>query len=332
MKAVWITELGKLEQAGLAEVQDPEPGPGEVVLEVRAAEVNYPDMMVVEGTYQNRPPLPFSPGKGAAGRVLALGAGVSGLAVGERIATQVEYGAYAQRLRAPACNCFPLPASIDFPTAAALGLAYQTAWFALVERARLQPGETVLVLGASGGVGVAAVQLAKALGAGAVIAAVRAEADAAVARAAGADGVVLVGGGQPVREPLREQVASLLGGRGADVVVDPVGGEIGTAALRTLAWCGRLVVIGFAAGAPPEVRANYLLVKNIAVLGLHWSDYRDRTPERVAEAQRAIFAFHEAGRLNPVIEAVLPMSRVRDALRALRDGTVQGKLVLDPSM
>jgi NADPH2:quinone reductase len=188
------------------------------------------------------------------------------------------------------------------------------------------------VLGASGGVGVAAVQLAKALGAGAVIAAVRAEADAAVARAAGADGVVLVGSGQPVRERLREQVASLLGGRGADVVVDPVGGEIGTAALRTLAWCGRLVVIGFAAGAPPEVRANYLLVKNIAVLGLHWSDYRDRTPERVAEAQRAIFAFHEAGRLNPVIEAVLPMSRVRDALRALRDGTVQGKLVLDPSM
>lgn len=330
MKAVWVTRFGPFEELGLAEVPDPVPGPGEVVLNVAAAEANYPDLLVVEGRYQVKPPLPFSPGKAAAGCIVAVGPGVAGLAVGDRVAAQVEYGAYAQRLLATARSCFPVPESIGFPEAAALGLTYQTAWFALVERARLQAGETVLVLGASGGVGVASVQLAKALGAGAVIAAVRAEPDAAVARAAGADGVVLVGGDRPVRDLLRDGVAALLGGRGADVAVDPVGGAIGAAALRALAWCGRSVVVGFAAGEPPEVRANYLLVKNIAVLGLQWSDYRDRAPDRVAEAQRAIFALHDQGLLRPVIERVLPLASFQDALRALRDGAVQGKLVLNP--
>lgn len=212
------------------------------------------------------------------------------------------------------------------------GLTYQTAWFALVERARLFPGETVLVLGGSGGVGIASVQLAKALGAGAVLAAVRADADAAIARQAGADGVILVGGDAPIRETLREDVTSFLGHRnGVDVVLDPVGGQFGEAALRALAWCGRFVVIGFAAGAPPEVRANYLLVKNIAVLGLQWSDYRDRMPDRVREAQRDIFALGEQERLHPVIDRVLPMAHFREALGALRNGDVQGKLILDPA-
>jgi NADPH:quinone reductase len=331
MKAVWVTRFGPFEDIEVAEVPDPVPGPGEVLLEVGAAEANYPDLLVVEGRYQIKPKLPFSPGKAAAGTVIALGHGTTGLAVGDRVSAQVEYGAYAQRLRAPAINCFALPEGVGFPEAAALGLTYQTSYFALVDRARLQNGETVLVLGASGGIGVSSIQLAKALGASAVLGAVRTEAEAAVARSAGADGVIMVGGDLPLRDLVRDEAARLLDGRGVDVVIDPVGGALGSASLRALAWCGRMVVIGFTAGEPPEIRANYLLVKNISVHGLQWSDYRDRAPARVQDVQQTIFRLLQAGRINPVIAGVLPLTQFRDALRALRDGTVHGKLILDPA-
>lgn len=331
MKAVLVTEHTDFERVGVAEVPDPVPGPGEVVVDVAAAEANYPDILVIEGSYQIRPPLPFSPGKAAAGRVAALGPGVAGLAVGDRVAVQVEYGAYAEKLRAPAASCFPVPDGLELDEAAALGLVYQTAHFALAERAGLRPGETVLVLGASGGIGVASVQVAKALGAGAVIAGVLGADNAAVARRAGADATVELGG-EGLRDRLRGEVAALTGGHGADVVVDPVGGEANTAALRALAWCGRLVVIGFASREIPTIRANYLLVKNIAVLGLQWSDYRERAPGRVAEVQRALFAMRERGEIAPLISRRLPLAEFRQALRALRDGQAQGKIILETGL
>jgi len=327
MKAVYVHAFAPFEAVGVEEVPDPQPGPGEVVVDVVAAEVNYPDILVIAGQYQFRPPLPFSPGKAAAGRVSALGAGVRSLAVGDHVAVQVEYGAYAERLKARAVNCFKMPAGMPFHTAAALGLVYQTAWFALKDRAAFKPGEIVLVLGASGGIGFASVQLAKAFGAKMVIAGVRGESNANLAMQAGADHVIDLGAPN-LQDQLREEVYALTDKHGADVVIDPVGGDANAAALRTLAWCGRLVIVGFASSQVPTIKTNYLLLKNIAVIGIQWSDYRERMPERACEAQREIFALYERGRLDPHIDARLPLEKFADGLRALRDGKAHGKIVL----
>jgi NADPH:quinone reductase len=328
MKAVVVNAFGPLDTAGVEERPDPAPGAGEVVLDVVAAEANYPDILVVEGNYQVKPPLPFSPGKAAAGVVSMVGESVSGLAVGDRVAAQVEYGAYAEKLVARRDSVFKLPNGMDFVTAAALGLTYQTSYFALQRRGRLKPGETVLVLGASGGIGVASIQLAGALGAACVIGAVRSKDDAAIARQAGASHVILVD--RPdLGKALREEVWSHTDGRGADIVIDPVGGAVTEAAFRAVAWEGRLVIVGFAAGEVPAVRANYLLVKNIEVSGLQWSDYRDRTPELVAEAQAEIFRLAGAGKLEPIVSATYPFADFAQALSLIRDGKAQGKIILE---
>jgi NADPH:quinone reductase len=327
MRAVYVRAFAPFETVGVEEVPDPQPGAGEVMVDVVAAEVNYPDMLVIAGQYQFKPPLPFSPGKAAAGRVSALGAGVRDLAVGDHVAVQVEYGAYAERLKARAVNCFKMPAGMAFHTAAALGLVYQTAWFALKDRAAFKPGEIVLVLGASGGIGFASVQLAKALGAKMVIAGVRGERNAHLATQAGADHVIDLAVPN-LHDVLREKVSALTDKHGADVVIDPVGGDANAAALRALAWCGRLIIVGFASGQIPSFKANYLLLKNIAVIGIQWSDYRERTPERACEAQREIFEFYQQGRLVPHIDERLPLELFADALRALRDGKALGKFVL----
>jgi NADPH:quinone reductase len=327
MRAVFVRDFAPFEQIGVVEVDDPAPTFGEVIVDVVAAEANYPDILVIEGKYQIKPPLPFSPGKAAAGRIAAVGEGVEGLAVGDAVAVQVEYGAYAEKVRVRAESCFRMPDGMPFDKAAALGLVYQTAWFALRERASFKPGESVLVLGGSGGIGVASIQLAKALGAGPVIAGVLGESNAEVARKAGADHVVELGA-PDLKDGLKAQVAAVTGGRGADIVIDPVGGEANAAALRAMAWCGRLVVIGFASGEIPTIRANYLLVKNIAVAGLQWSDYRDRTPERVVEAQREIFDLYSRGLIDPVISRKVKLEEFKTALALLRDGKAQGKIVL----
>ncbi|WP_385932426.1 NADPH:quinone oxidoreductase family protein [Tianweitania sediminis] len=306
---------------------DPSPGRGEVLVDVAAAEANYPDILVMEGRYQVKPPLPFSPGKAAAGVVSALGEGVTRLAVGDKVAAQVEYGAYAEKLLARDESCFRIPDGMTFETAAALGLVYQTSYFALLERCQFQPGETVLVLGASGGVGSAAVQLAKAMGASLVIACTRGPEGAQVARSMGADHVIDTNRSD-LREALRTEVSAVTNGHGADVVVDPVGGEAHAAAMRAMAWCGRMVIVGFAGGDIPAIRSNYLLVKNITVSGLQWSDYRDRSPEKVAQAQEAIFALWQAGKLDPHISKVLPLEQFGEALSALAEGRAKGKIVL----
>lgn len=328
MKAVVVREFGPFDKIKVGDLPDPIPGKGEVVIDVKAAEVNFPDILVITGQYQVKPPLPFSPGKAAAGVVSAVGEGVTDLKIGDRVSTQVEYGAFAEKLRAPAVNVFRMPDGMDFAKAAALGLVYQTAHFALVERARMQKGDRVLVLGASGGIGVASVQLAKALGASAVIAAVLGSDNVVVAQRCGADAVIDLAT-IDLRDGLRDAVRAATDGHGADVVIDPVGGAVTGAALRVMAWRGRLVIIGFAAGDIPTIKANYLLVKNIEVSGLQWSDYRDRTPDWVKRVQEEIFALHVAGRLDPVISRTFPIEAFAEPLALLQHGKAQGKLILE---
>jgi NADPH2:quinone reductase len=327
MKAVVVTEIGAPGGAAYADFPEPVPGTGEVLIDVEAIETNYPDMLVVEGRYQIRPPVPFVPGKGAAGRVAALGTGVTGLAVGQRVATQVEYGAYAEKVCAPAAVCYPVPDAVTSVEATAAVLTYQTAWFALKDRAAMAPGETVLVLGAAGGVGIAAIQLAKALGAGRVIAATRGTAKLDAVRRSGADAVVDIA--KPnLREALRADIHALTDGKGVDIIIDPIGGPAFEPALRCLAWRGRHVIIGFAGGEIPVVKTNYLLVKNIAVVGLQGSDYRDRCPAETAAAQAEIFRHMAANTFRPVVSEVMPLSDFGRALDKLRDGRAEGKIVL----
>ncbi len=326
MKALQVKAFGPLESHGLVELPAPEPAAGEVQVTVACCDVNYPDILVMEGRYQVKPPLPFIPGKAAAGIVSALGSGVTDRAVGDRVLVQVEYGAFAEKLVVPVVLTLPIPDDIGLEQAAALGLVYQTAWFALTDRGGFQPGERVLVLGASGAVGMAAVQLAKAMGSGQVLAGARGEAKLALAKSFGADAVIDLDG-DDLKDRLRDEVRAATGD-GVDLVIDPIGGAVTQAALRALAWRGRLVVIGFAAGEIPTIRANYLLVKNIAVSGLQWSDYRDRDPAWMAHAQSEIFAYASAGRLAPHISKTLPLARAGEALALLRDGGAEGKILL----
>ena len=328
MRAVIVRTPGPLSGHRVEVVADPAPGEGQVLIEARAIGVNYPDLLVAEGKYQVRPPVPFSPGKELAGVVAALGRGATGFRVGGRVMAQVEYGAYAEKALAPQAACHTLPDTVSFEQGAALGLAYQTAHFALVERARCQPGETVLVTGATGGVGLAAVEVAKALGA-TVLAGVTSKDKGELARAHGADHVVDLALPE-LREALRAQVFAAVGKHGADVVVELVGGDAFQGALRSLAWRGRLVVAGFAGGSVPEIKANYLLLRNIAVVGLQWSDYRDRDPGAVRAAQQELYRWHAEGKLAPLVSATYPLEGFAEALGRFRSRSVRGKMLLVP--
>jgi NADPH:quinone reductase len=328
MQAIVVDGFGPPERLRLGEVAEPVPGPDEVLVTVHAAPVNYVDLVVVGGNYQFMPPLPFIPGKGPAGVVAALGEGATGLQVGDRVLAMAEQGGYAEAVTARADQCYRLPPSMSFTEAASLSLVYDTAWFALRERARLKSGETVLVLGASGGVGQAAVQLSRAMGAVALAGITRPE-RTAVVRAAGAVGVVDLSQ-ENLRDDLREQVFALTGGRGADIILDPLGGKVFEAALRALAWRGRLVVIGFAAGGIATLKTNYLLLKNIEVSGLQISDYRKRRPDQVAAAYREIFDLYERGKIRPAVTTMFPLARAGEALASLRDRRINGRAVLCP--
>lgn len=326
MRAVWVREHGAPQTARVEEVPSPAIGDDQVLVEVKAIGVNYPDFLVINGTYQTLPPRPFSPGKDAAGIVRAVGRGALHCKPGDRVAVHVEYGAYAELVAAKDAVCHVIPDTMSFEEAAAMGLVYQTAHFALIERGLYQRGETVLVNGAAGGVGLAAVQIAKGLGA-IVLAGVNNAADAAFARENGADHVIDLARPE-LRESLRAQVHALSGGRGPDLVLDPLGGAVFEASLRALAWRGRMVVIGFAAGAIPEVKVNYLLLKNITVSGLQWSDYRERRPEWVRRVQTELFGLYASGAIRPRIMRAFPLERFAEALALVKGGSVQGKVVL----
>jgi NADPH2:quinone reductase len=326
MKALLVREHGGIENVVLADAPDPLPKPGEVVVAVRAASVNFPDLLVIGGAYQKLPARPFSPGKDLAGVVAAVGEGVTTCKPGDRVMAQVEAGAYAQKCVVPELNCHRMPSRMSYAEAAAMGLTYLTAHFALVERGMYRPGDTVLVNGAAGGVGVATVQVAKALGA-TVVASVGSEAKAAVAHANGADHVIRTDV-PDLREEFRRQVHDAVGRRGVDLTVDPVGGDVFDASLRAVAWCGRVVIVGFADGRIPEVKTGYLLVKNISLVGLQFSDYRDREPEKVRAAQRALFEMYESGKIRPQVMVTYRMADHQRALRIVRDRQAQGKVVL----
>ena len=328
MRAVVVEEYGAFNSALVRGFSDPIPGPDEVVVTVKAADVNFPDMMVIEGTYQVKPPLPFSPGKAAAGVVEKVGKSVTTLKPGDRVLACVEYGAYAEKLVARADQCHSLPVKMSYAKAAAMGLTYLTAYFALTDRAYLQSGESVLVLGAKGGIGVASVQVARALGAATVIAGVRGNKHARTVERLGADHVVDLSMDNP-RNRLRDVIHSLTNGKGVDVIVDPVGRDTCVAAQRALAWRGRLVVVGFASGDIPEIKANYLLVKNITATRLKVSDYRDRQPMAFASAQVALFRFYQEGLIDPHVSKVVPLDRYAEALDDIRMGHVVGKVILD---
>jgi NADPH2:quinone reductase len=326
LKALLVREHGPIESLTLAEAPDPVPGPGQVLIDVRAASINFPDLLVIGGTYQKLPNRPFSPGKDFAGVVAAVGVGVTLCKPGDRVTAQIEYGAYAEKCVVREVNCHVIPDSMSFADAAAMGLTYLTAHFSLCERARFQPGEVVLVNGAAGGVGVAAVQIAKALGA-TVIASVSSEEKAALAKANGADHVVRTDV-PDIRESFRSQVFDAIGKRGVDIIVDPVGGDVFDASFRTIAWSGRVVIVGFAEGRIPQIKAGILLVKNISLIGLQWSDYRDREPQKVRDVQQALFRMYEAGTIKPHVMASYPIEEHQKALALVRDRKVVGKVVM----
>ena len=328
MRAVIVREHGSFRSPRVETVPDPVPGRGEVVIDARAIGVNYPDLLVIEGRYQLLPPRPFSPGKEVAGVVSAVGPGATRFRPGERVMAQREYGAYAEKTLAPEATCYRLPDALGFEQGAALGLAYQTSHFALVERAACRKDETVLVTGASGGVGLAGVEIAKALGAR-VIAGVTSVEKGELAARHGADHVINLAA-PDLRNSLREQVYAAVGKRGVDIVLENVGGEVFDGALRALGWRGRMVVVGFASMRLPQINANYLLLKNISAVGLQWSDYREREPEWVQRVQAELYAFWAEGKLQPYVSECFPLARFADALAGFVERKVRGKMVLIP--
>ena len=327
MKAVIVNEFGEIEATGIGEMPEPLPGAGEVLVSVKAVAVNYVDLLVMAGEYQFRPECPFVPGKAPAGVVAAVGDGVEEFKVGDRVLAMAEEGGYAEQVTVAADQCYGLPDGMSYAVAAAMALVYDTAWVALKDRARVREEEVALILGASGGVGFAALQLAQAMGIRTLAGIARPE-KAGLVLDAGADSVIDLSVPN-LREDLRRQVYQANGGQGADVILDPLGGDIFDAALRALAWRGRMVVIGFAAGRIPVIKANYLLLKNIEVSGLQVSDYRKQTPDMMQQCFTEIFTLYEAGRIRPAPITRYPLEDYRSALAGVRDRTAHGRLVLE---
>ena len=326
MRAVVVHEFGDIENASLGDMPKPAPKPGEVLLEVHAVSVNFVDLVMMSGSYQFKPALPFIPGKLPVGVVAAIGDGVTKFKPGDRALLMAESSSFAEFAVMPENQCIKLPASLPFEEAASMALVYDTAYFALKDRGRIQPGETVLVLGATGGVGLAAIQLAKAFGAK-VLAAVASKDKEDIVRAAGADAIVDLS--MPdLHESLRAQVFALTDKKGVNIIVDMLGGDMFDAAVRALAWCGRLIVIGFASGRIPSLKMNYVLVKNIEVSGMQISDYRKRRPADMQAAFADIYALHAMGKLKPLPTKVYPIEQFAEALRDIKDRKVRGRIVL----
>ncbi|MGE8060804.1 NADPH:quinone oxidoreductase family protein [Pseudomonas sp. NPDC089547] len=322
MKAVLCKTLGPARNLVLEDVPSPLPKKNEILLDVQAAGVNFPDTLIIEGKYQFQPPLPFSPGGEAAGVVAAVGEKAGAFKVGDRVMALTGWGAFAEQVAVPFYNVLPIPASMDFTTAAAFGMTYGTSMHALRQRGQLQAGETLLVLGASGGVGLAAVEIGKAMGARVIAAASSAE-KLAVAKAAGADELI-----DYSQASLREEIKRLTGGQGVDVIYDPVGGELFEQAVRGLAWNGRLLVVGFASGIIPQLAANLVLLKGAAVLGVFWGAFAQRQPEDNAANFRQLFAWHAEGRLKPLVSQTYPLAEAGAAIEKLGQRQAVGKLVV----
>ena len=328
MQALICDQPTGYENLLLGDMPVPEAGPGEVLIEVKAAGMNFADSLMAAGKYQVKPEPPFVPGLELAGVVARLGAGVNtgvdGLAIGQRVMAVVDHGAFAPVATARSADVFPIPDGLDFPQAAGFPIAYGTSYGALVWKARLRPGETLLVHGAAGGVGLTAVEIGKALGARVIATAGGAD-KCAIAAAHGADDII-----DYKVEDIRERVKALTAGRGADVVYDPVGGDTFEASLRAVAWNARLVVIGFAAGKVQQIPANILLVKNVDILGFYWGSYRREAPGLLADSFLALARIAQNGQLRPHVSHILPLGAWREGFEALLGRRSTGKIVLTP--
>jgi len=330
MKALLSREAGGPETLRVEEIPDPAPGPGELLVRVRACAINYPDVLIIEDKYQLKPPRPFAPGSEIAGEVEAVGEGVQGWAPGDRLIAAVGFGGLVEKIVIPAARAIPLPGERSFTEGSALLLTYATAIHALADRGRLETGQTLLVLGAAGGVGIAAVEIGKALGAKA-IAAVSSEEKAEAAREAGADHAIVYPRGPFDRDgqkALAQLFKDATGPDGADVILDPVGGDYAEAALRSIAWGGRFLVVGFPAGIP-SLPLNLTLLKSCDVCGVFWGAFVARDPKRNAEHVQQLFRWWAEGRIAPKVSATYPLERAGDAIAALRDREAIGKLVVE---
>jgi NADPH2:quinone reductase len=324
MRAVRVHELTGPSALRVDEVPSPRASGGQVLIDVKAAGVNFPDILITQGKYQFKPTPPFSPGGEAAGVISAVGPGVTSLKVGDRVATTLLYGAYAEQVVAPEMATVKLPDAVSFEIGAATLLTYATTYHALVDRAAIQAGETLLVLGAAGGVGIAAVELGVLLGAK-VIAAASSPEKLAFCREHGANETI-----DYSKEDLKERVKALTGGNGVDVVYDPVGGALSEPALRGIAWKGRYLVVGFAAGDIPKIPLNLVLLKGCQIVGVFWGQFAMReAPANRAHCEK-LFAWVAEGKLRPAIDATLPFERAGEALERLARREVKGKLVLVP--
>lgn len=323
MKAVLCKSFGPPESLVVEDAPSPQIKPSEILLDVHAAGVNFPDTLMIEGRYQFKPPFPFSPGGEAAGVIAAVGEKVSHLKVGDRVMALTGWGSFAEQVVVAGTNALPIPPSMDFETAAAFSMTYGTSMHALTQRANLQPGESLLVLGASGGVGLAAVEIGKAMGARVIAAASSAE-KLEVAKNAGADELINYS-----EVSLKERLKELTGGQGVDVIYDPVGGKLFEEAFRSIAWNGRMLVVGFAAGGDiPALPANLPLLKGAALIGVFWGAFAQRQPQDNAANFRQLFAWHAEGKLKPLVSQRFALEEAGQAIATLGQRKAVGKLVV----
>ena len=322
MQAVLCRQFGPPESLVLEEVPSPRAGAGEVVVSIKAASVNFPDVLIIQNKYQFKPPLPFSPGSELAGVVKEVGPGVTQVKPGDRVIAFTTFGAFAEEVKTEAARLLPLPEGMSFEEGASFILTYGTTDHALRDRAQMQPGESLLVLGAAGGVGVAAIEIGKAMGAR-VIACASSDDKLAVCRQHGADDAI-----NYASEDLRERIKALTGGKGVDVVYDAVGGPYTELAFRSIAWRGRHLVIGFAAGDIPKLPLNLALLKGAAVVGVFWGDFTRREPQAFAESARQLGRWYREGRLKPHVSATFPLARAAEAMNLLASRKAKGKVVI----
>lgn len=324
MKALLCTAFGPAETLQLQELPSPTPKANEVLIEVHRAGVNFPDSLIIEGKYQFKPPFPFAPGGEVAGVVKTAGEKVSHLKAGDRVMALTGWGGFAEEVAVAAYNVLPVPNTMDLTIAAAFGMTYGTSMHALKQRANLQPGETLLVLGASGGVGLAAVEIGKAMGAKVIAAASSAE-KLEVARKAGADELINYS-----EHSLKDEIKRLTSSQGVDVVYDPVGGELLEPAFRGMAWNGRYLVVGFAAGGGiPALPANLPLLKGASLVGVFWGAFAQRQPQDNAANFKQLFAWHAEGKLKPLVSQTFALARGGDAINTLAQRRAVGKLVVE---